>query len=323
VLCVLALSTIALAQDGDFNNAVLEVRVINSVGRPIDQNIKMILRNDQIILSTFYTDKHGEFRMPNMTQGIYYLQVGANMDQYQPVEVRVELPRGQDVHINVTLLRKDESIKRTSTSGVVSAGELAKKAPTSARKEYDKSVKLSNQGKPQEAIACLQRAIAAYPDYTVALNALGVQYLRLRQMDEAAKFLNKAIEKSPVYFDPRFNLGLVKIEQKKYDEAIAQLNQAIVIDSSQPGAHLWLGFALLQTNDLAGAETELSKALIGSNSTFVAAHFYLAQVYVKRGDYAEASKALGVYLEKVPNGEYSEDARQLLKKLDTRSRPTP
>jgi tetratricopeptide (TPR) repeat protein len=226
-----------------------------------------------------------------------------------------------NVHVNITVKRREENKPSESSGpGVVSANELNQKVPGAARKEYEKAVKLSSQSKLQEAVDHLRRAVALYPDYIMAWNTLGIQYLKLKQLDDAASCLNKALEKEPKYFDSRFNLGLVRIEQKNYSDAIAQFSQAIVIDSSQPGAHLWLGFAMLQTNQLPEAENELLKALVGSNSAFVAAHFYLAQVYVKRGDLNEATRALNAYLENAPNGEYAVDSKQLLKKIETRNR---
>jgi tetratricopeptide (TPR) repeat protein len=123
------------------------------------------------------------------------------------------------------------------------------------------------------------------------------------------------LEKNPQYFNSRFNLGLVLVERKDYAAAIAQLNQAVAIDSAAPAPRLWLGVALMQTGDMPGAERELSRALITGGANFVAAHYYLAQVYLRRGDSAEASRALRAYLEESPKGEYAEEARLLLKKL--------
>ena len=79
----------------------------------------------------------------------------------------------------------------------------------------------------------------------------------------------------------------------------------------------------MQTGELQDAERELSKALIESNSDFVVAHFYLAQLYIKKGDNAEAERELKIYLEKPPDNEYAEEARSLLKRLEAGARPVP
>jgi TolA-binding protein len=316
---ICCLTGAVLAQDGDDNSAVIQGRVLLASGRPADKNIKIALRNSQVALNTFYTDKHGEFRLQNITQGIYYLRAGIDTDMYDPVEIRVEVPRGSEVHVAITLrLKYVASDKGTSGSKVISASQLSQKVPGAAKKEYEKAVKFGNQGNHAQAIDHLQRALVGYPDYVLAWNALGVQYLRLKQFDEAAKCFNKVIGKNPKYFDSQFNLGLVMIEDKNYAGAIAEFNKAIDIDSSQPGAHLWLGFALLQTGALPDAESELTKALIESNSSLVVAHFYLAQVNARKDDLAGAARELNAYLKELPNGEYSVDAREMLKKIGLR-----
>jgi tetratricopeptide (TPR) repeat protein len=319
-ICMCCLTGAVLAQESDDNSAVIQGRVLVASGRPADKNIKIALRNSMIALNTFYTDKHGEFRLQNITQGIYYLRAGIDTEMYDPVEIRVEVPRGSEVHVQITLkLKTAETSKDTSGSKVVSASEMGQKAPGAAKKEYDRGVKLGNQNNHAEAIAHFHRALASFPDYVLAWNALGVQYLRLRNFDEAAKCFNSAIGKNPKYFDSQFNLGLVMIEQKNYVAAISEFNKAIDIDSSQPGAHLWLGFALLENGALPDAESELSKALIESNSTLVAAHFYLAQVNVRKDDLPGAARELNTYLKESPNGEYSGDAREMLRKIQLRT----
>ena len=93
------------------------------------------------------------------------------------------------------------------------------------------------------------------------------------------------------------------------------MNQAIVIDSTRPVARLWLGVALLETGDLSTAELELTKALVMGGAECLAANYHLARIYLARGDTAEASRSIQAYLEDAPKGEYANDAKQLLKKI--------
>ena len=99
--------------------------------------------------------------------------------------------------------------------------------------------------------------------------------------------------------------------EKELVDAISQLNQAIAIDSARPVARLWLGFALLETGDLADAERELTKALVMGGAECVAAHYHLARIYLVRGDRTEALRAVRAYLEDAPKGEYAKEAKQL------------
>lgn len=305
----------------DPNNALIEGRVLLPSGQSANFNIKIILGDLNRPLFTLYTNKHAEFRFPNLSEGAYYVQALGDEKTYEPVTQKLWLARSQIYQLSITLRKREEIANRKTGAQVVSASEFDQAVPAAARKEYDQSVRLIGRRNVQQAIERLQRAIAIHPDYLDARNNLGAQYLRLKRFDEAAEHFRIVLEKNPRYFNSRFNLGLVLIEQKNYAAAIEQLNQAVAIGSTRPAARLWLGVALLQTGDLPGAERELSKALITGGAGSMVAHYYLAQTYLRRGDAAGASRALKAYLEAAPKGEYAEEAKQSLKKLATGSPP--
>lgn len=321
----IGLSPIARPQDNtsirhsapDPNNASIEGRVALPSGRSADLNIKITLSNQQSTLTTFFTNRHGEFRFLNLSEGTYYVRAEGDPAMHEPVTETVRLSRSQITSVIITLRKKEEFVSRAAGPIVVTASEFDPQVPSSARKEYREAVKLIGKGRRQEAVTRLKQAVAIYPDFFIARNDLGAQHLKLNQLDEADEQFRLVLEKHPKYFNSRFNLGLVMIERKNYPEAINQLNQAISLDSSRPVAQLWLGVALLEINELPGAERALSKALIMGGGDFTMAHYYLAQVYLRRGDSAEAERALNAYLEVAPKGEYAEQSRALLKKIAT------
>ena len=328
VVCPGALAMVAFAQEAplsiphrspDPNNALIEGRILAPSGQSANFNIKIILSDLNRTLSALYTNKHAEFRFPNLSEGVYYVQAVADEKIYEPATQKLWLGRSQIYQLTITLRKKDEIANRKTRSQVVSASEFDQATTAAARKEYNQAVRLAGRRNAQQAIEHFQRAIAIYADYLDARNDLGAQYLKLKRFDEAAEQFRIALEKNPRYFSSQFNLGLVLIERRNYATAIEQLNRAIAIDSARPAARLWLGVALLQTGDLPGAERELSKALIMGGADLTAAHYYLAQVYLRRGDAAEASRALKAYLEESPEGEYTEESRLLLNKLATGS----
>ena len=321
--CSFVLAVISFAQEPpreinrgpDPTNAVIEGRVLLPSGQSANFNVKIIFSEQHRPLATLYTNRHAEFRFPNLREGEYYVQAVADETIYEPVTQRVWLGRSLTYKLTIILRKKEETAKREAGAQVVSSTELDRAAPRDAQKEYEQGVRMVDKGEARQAAERFQRAIAIYPDYLQARNDLGAQYLKLKRFDEAAEQFNFVLEKAPGYFNSRFNLGLVLIERKDYPAAIAQLNQAVAIDGARPAPRLWLGVALLQTGDLPGAERELSRALITGGASFVAAHYYLAHVFMRRGDSAEASRALKAYLEGSPKGEYAEEARLLLKKL--------
>jgi len=294
--------------------ASISGRVVLPSGRSLSSNVKIILSNEQSPLEVRYTDKHGEFRFINVREGIYHIEVNGDANLYEHITQEVRVSRGANVSVTIYLKEKSETSAASSGSRIISA-ELEQKVPASAKKEYERATKLIDKGDIQDGIEHLKQALSICPDYLSAHNALGVQYLRLKQFDQAADQFERSLKLNPKYFDSRLNLGLVLIEQRKYNEAKNHLTEAISIDSARPAAHLWLGIALLQDNDLAGAERELTKALMMGDSQFLVARYYIAHVHLRRGEPGEAARELKAYLEQAPNGEQSGDARRLLEQL--------
>lgn len=318
-------STIAVAQSdadrikrADTNNAVIEGRVTLPSGFSAERSIRITLRNTQMIISTRYTNKHGEFRFDNLPEGSYYVEADAGNNQFEPAVKQVGLGRG--IVMQVTLQLADIGLPPGYTaSRVVSVAELRQAVPDAARKQYQLGLKSVAKGDVNAAASRFEAALSIYPEYLAARNDLGAQYLKLKRIDEAEKHFQTVIEKDPKNFNAQFNLGLVRVERKAYADAIRELNKSIVIDSTRPVARLWLGFALLESGDLGNAERELTKALVMGGPQCVAAHYHLARIYLTRGDSNEALRALHAYLEDAPKGEYAADAKQLEKQI--RSKP--
>jgi Tfp pilus assembly protein PilF len=320
----LALATTAFAQDmeidtkyksADTNNAVIEGRVTLPSGFAANRIVKITLKNSLSVLSTLQSDKQGEFRFDNLSEGVYFVQAEDESAEFEPVVEKVMLGRGIVWELTVQL--RERKIPRVINSGprVISVAELHQSVPTGAKKEYELGLKLVGKGQITEAAEHFEKAISIYPEYLAARNDLGAQYLKLKRLDDAEKSFHIVLEGDPKNFNAQFNLGLVRVERKNYLDAISQLNQAIAIDSARPAARLWLGIALLETGDLAGAERELTKALVMGGVECVAAHYHLARIYMCRGDIASASRAIRIYLEESPKGEYAQEARQLEKQI--------
>jgi Tfp pilus assembly protein PilF len=301
----------------DTNNAVIEGRVSLPSGFAAERNVRITLRNSQMILTTRYTTKHGEFRFDNLAEGMYYVR--AEVEEFDSVELKIALGRG--IVSQMTLQLREKKLPRSfNASRVVSVAELRQSVPAAARKEYELGLKFVAKSDVNRAATHFQQAVSIYPEYLAARNDLGAQFLKLKRIDEAEKHFQIVLEKDPKNFNAKFNLGLVRVERKDYVDAIAQLKQAIVIDSTRPVARLWLGVALLETGDEPLAERELTKALVMGDAECIAAHYHLARIYMRRGEMMEASRAVRAYLDEAPKGEYVSDAKELEKRLKQTSR---
>lgn len=299
----------------DTNNAVIEGRVALPSGFSAERHIRITLKTQLMTLSNRYTNKHGEFRFDNLSEGIYYVQAEIEGEEFEPVVQKIALGRGIVGELTIQLREKKFPLS-FNRSRVVSVAELKQSVPAEARREYELGLKSVAKGNVVEAASRFAQAVSLYPEYLAARNDLGAQFLKLKRIDEAEKCFQTVIEKDPKNFNAKFNLGLVRVERKDYVDAIAQLNQAIAIDSTRPVARLWLGVAMLESGETAAAERELTKALVmGGGVECIAAHYHLARIFLSRGDTRESLRAVRAYLDEAPKGEYVKEAKELEKKL--------
>ncbi|HWS89579.1 MAG TPA: tetratricopeptide repeat protein [Pyrinomonadaceae bacterium] len=328
-----ALAASARAQDHeaeqhvtpDPNTAVIQGRVTLPSGFAAKRYVRITLSTGHSILSTLYTNSSGEFQLRNLSQGVYYVQAEVQDGSFDPATRRVELGRGLTVQLTMELREKTSPAAATARAGarVVSAAELQQSVPPAAKKQYELGLKSVGKGDFAEAAARFEAALSVYPDYLAARNDLGAQYLKLKRLDEAEKQFRTVLERDGKNFNAKYNLGLVHVERRDYAGAIAQLNQAIALDTTRPVARLWLGFALLKMGDVAGAERELVKSLVMGGAECAAANYHLARINLGRGDTAEATRYLGVYLEDAPKGEHAEEARQLQQRIRSEAKSPP
>ncbi|HVF29125.1 MAG TPA: tetratricopeptide repeat protein [Pyrinomonadaceae bacterium] len=291
-------------------------RVLLPSGGVADNGVRVTLRDSTLPLATTPADRNGEFKFANLAEGIYFVEVVGDGKLYEPVTQQVELVRGRGANLTIYLKPKSEVRDAKARDRSVSLAELNQKVPAGARKEYEKSLKLAEDGKTEQAVERLRQAIALYPDYLTARAQLGAQYLKLKMPAEAVEQFEAALRIDPKAFRPRLNIGIVAVEQKDYPTAINHLRQALTADASDPAPHLYLGIALLGTDDLQSSFDELSKAIILGNSDYAVAHYYIAFIHAKRGERADAVRELKAYLESSPTGELADHARVMLDRMN-------
>jgi Tfp pilus assembly protein PilF len=290
-------------------------RVVMPNGAPITAPVKIILRvlrGDQSIL---YTDSEGMFKIENLSPGPYTVEAEDDRDRkYENVSLNVEVyPRAPSL---VTLyLKEKEDKKEKPTSDTVSTAELEQKVPAAAEKEFDRATKAWKDGKSDEAVAHLRKAIEIYPDYLKAHNDLGTYFLSQGKLDDAATELREAVRIDPKAFNPRLNLGIVLVSQHDFRSAAENLDSALTLDATSPAAHLYSGLANIGLRDLERAEKELSSAYKLGGSQYALAQFQLGRIYMSRGENERALKAFETYLHDQPDAPNAEEVRLLIAKL--------
>ena len=282
------------------------------VTEPVKVTLK-VLRGDQ---DATYTDGDGRFELQHVAAGEYTLEVEADRsrERFEITSEKITVRTNTPNFITLTLREKPgkQQLRREKT---VSVAMLDQKVPPAARREFDNATRAAREGRAEESIAALQRALVIYPDYLMALNDLGAQLLELGRLDEALTPLRAATKLDPTSFNPQLNLGIVLVRKKMFPQALSALDHAISSEPSSPAVHLYAGLAAAGTNDDARAARELNSAHDLGGQPFSVALVYLAKIYVKRGEKQSAVQVLERYLHEDPTGSNAPVARKMLADL--------
>jgi tetratricopeptide (TPR) repeat protein len=143
-----------------------------------------------------------------------------------------------------------------------------------AHNDFDQGYKLNSEGKYQEALEFLKRAIdtdttgnCGSGENGTAYNELGFAYSRLKQYSEAHQYLNRAIAINPRYPKPYLNKMVLYQTKKENQAAVEIIEQLIAQVPDFAAAYIQLGNLYEQLDNSNGALQAYRKWLSLMNST--------------------------------------------------------
>jgi tetratricopeptide (TPR) repeat protein len=146
--------------------------------------------------------------------------------------------------------------------------------------------------------------------------------------DLAARLLAKAVNDNPSVASHRA-LGQYYLTERKFPEAIDQFNKALALEPNDAKSHINLGAALLEKGKDDIGKTEGSRSVenfsrslehinkgLQLDSSLLEGYFNRALVYQYMMLPRDAEAAWREYLQKDPNSQWAEEARDNLKELE-------
>jgi Flp pilus assembly protein TadD len=167
-----------------------------------------------------FTDSKGIYSMRTPTTGAvnYTVTIKGDDQTFETTSTRFRIERNSPGRFFVFL--KAFAAAKLPVNGVVDAGTLESNVPSKAHAAYQRALEFIGKRQFESAIGSLQEAISLYPEYVRARNDLGVVFMKLNRLDEAAATFRQASEINKRFFHPRLNLGIVLTQQRKYKEAL-------------------------------------------------------------------------------------------------------
>ncbi|HEX8128274.1 MAG TPA: carboxypeptidase regulatory-like domain-containing protein, partial [Pyrinomonadaceae bacterium] len=271
--------------------STLTVRIYSPARTPLNE-IYVELQNDTYsTVGRARSDAGGRVTFPGLSDGTYRVRVLAYGTEYleQTQDVTIaslgQLPRdlggggGTNEHIDIYLKVRDALV-----SGPFSAPPgtvFAQAVPEAAKKLYEKGISELREKKEKEGFENLKRALELFPNYYLALERLGTEYvMRGPAYQEAARIiLSKAIEVNPKGFPSTFGLGMAQYQLKMTEQSVETLKRATTLHPNSVNAYMWLGMALKQAKRADEAETALKRANAIGNGKGAEVLWQLARLY--------------------------------------------
>ena len=293
----------------------LRGRVLLPGGEFLTESVGIMLQTMRGVEASVFTDNQGQFQFNGLTPGIYEVVAEGDKSRFETATQKVEIQRGLPSIVTIYFREKSGATTKPA-SKAVSAGELDANIPAKAKKEFEQGTNAGKEGKIDEAIEHLRKAVGIYPRYLMARNDLGAQLLEQGRLDEAEEELRRALEIDPSAFNPTLNLGIVLVKKHEFQSASEVLDKAISLQDNSPTARLYCGVALLGISNLERAEKELKTAYSLGGSQYAEALFHLGQLYLSKGDREVARHYLELYLREVPNGGQLDQVKKLIARLN-------
>jgi tetratricopeptide (TPR) repeat protein len=187
--------------------------------------------------------------------------------------------------------------------------------PPEAKKMYDQGVSALEQKKEKEGFDSLKKSLEIFPNYYLALDRLGTEYV-VRGYSEAALILfTKAVEVNPRSVSSMLGLGISQFNLKLYKEAVGTLQRTTNLYNKSFYAYFYLGLSLKLTSKLDQSEAALKQANELSKGKDAGVHWQMALLYNEQHRFKEAASELELFLKYEPKARDEEKIKQLIQEL--------
>lgn len=264
-----------------------------------------------------YTDRQGKFRWTfgggagGISGGTGNYTITVSVPGYRTETRSVTfLDVSQSEYMFITLRPDPKALGApTGPPAVVNAG-----APPAARTELEAGSKAIDEGKAEEGIPHLEKAVSLYPDYLEAHLLLGTAYMDTKQWDKADAALRRALKINPKSAEVHFAISELYREQKKYSEAEKEAQEGLKIDDKSWQGHLTLGRIYADQGNIAKAGPEVGTAL-KIKPDLAEGHLLAGNILLKARQAENALVEFEEYLRLDPNGKYAPATKQLVEKI--------
>lgn len=250
-------------------------------------------------------DQDGVFRFTGLVPGDYTVVVDAG-PEFEKAREPVGIYAGTSGKIVQVAIQLQP---RIDSSNPLFAG-----VPSNALNLYQKGMAAAKKNDSKAAVESLSAAVAAHPNFAIALSDLATQYMLLKQWDKAGETYEALIKLKPNDTVAHLNLGIVAYNKKKMEDAESHFRKALELKSAGPTAHYYLGLIMVSTKRYPEAVPEFEAAIANGGENLALAHKYLGGLYMNSKP-KEAADELEKYLKLDPKAPDADRIKGTIKDL--------
>lgn len=314
-----------LAEGEHFNNLIQGRNSITGFvfanGRKPVPDVYVELETDTYsLVSRVKTSGSGFYSFRGLSQGNYKVKILTYGTDYEEQTQSVSLvgisalPNSGSVSEQVDFYLRSKKI--TNSNPMAAPGVIyAQEVPDSAKKLYEQGVSDLINKNEKEGFEKLKKSIEIFPNYFLALDRLGSEYVLRGYYRPAYILLTKALEINSRSFSSMLGLGIAQYKLEQYGAAVEMLNRAVKQYNDSANAYLWLGIALHRNGKLTESETALLQANKLSKNESSEVHWQLARLYSDQKRYKNAADELEQFLKNSSESAEAEKIKQMIAQL--------
>jgi tetratricopeptide (TPR) repeat protein len=309
-----------------FQQTYMLVGNIRDTNGQIVSNVRIAVMDDNLMpVRSMLVDSSGRFTIKGLRVGNYMIRIETTGTPYEEQTQRIELFSGRRSGQSEEIYPIDFVLKFKKDKQPIASGGLvfAQTVSKEARTEYERGLKHLKSNKTDQAILSLKKALEIFPDYYDALEALGVEYVKGSQHETAVPVLMHALEINRNGARSYYSLGVAYLNLNRYAEAIEQLEASERLNPSNPNTQMMLGLAYGQNRHPERSEAAFKKALVLGGAEAAQAHYYLAGLYNKQGQYRKAWQELEQFLRQAKDVVDSAQIKTMIEKLKEKEKNPP
>jgi Flp pilus assembly protein TadD len=256
-------------------------------GSPIQKVTRFTLTTDNGQRTEIhFTDSNGRISVLPAPAKTYSITVESDGETFETTVSNFDSRyAGNQIQINLLPLKAKVP---APPPGEINVNEVDKKVAPKAKESYNAALTLIQTNQLEQAVAPLKQAISLQKDYFQAHNDLGVLYMKLNKLPEAEEMLRQAIKLNDKVYLPQLNLGVVLNRQNNFKEAADVLSKLQRRYPEVSKIHVPLVEALIGSQDWAGAESEIKKALTDADADQVDLKVKMGMVEIRQGKFDAA-----------------------------------